>query len=132
MRGTIIKRGDSYRIRVSLGKDPDTGKYTSYFETFRGDKPEADKRLREILTALDRGVFVKPVKDTLAEYLKSWLRDYCRPNLSFRTHELYSHICNKHIIPKLGKKRLIDVRPQHLQQLYAEKLESGLSNRTVQ
>ena len=36
MRGTIIKRGDSFRIRVSLGKDPDTGKYTSYYETFRG------------------------------------------------------------------------------------------------
>ena len=132
MRGTIIKRGDSYRIRVSLGKDATTGKYTSYFETFNGGKPEADKRLRELLTALDKGVFVKPVKDTLGEYLKSWLRDYCRPNLSSRTHELYSYICNKHLIPKLGNKRLVDIRPQHLQRLYAEKAESGLSNRTVQ
>ena len=132
MRGTIIKRGDSYRIRVSLGKDTTTGKYTSYFETFNGGKPEADKRLRELLTALDKGVFVKPVKDTLGEYLKSWLRDYCRPNLSSRTHELYSYICNKHVMPKLGNKRLVDIRPQHLQRLYAEKAESGLSNRTVQ
>ena len=132
MRGSIIKRGDSYRIRISLGKDVTTGKYTSYFETFRGGKPEADKRLRELLTALDKGVFVKPVKDTLGEYLKSWLRDYCRPNLSSRTHELYSYICNKHLIPKLGNKRLVDIRPQHLQRLYAEKAESGLSNRTVQ
>ena len=132
MRGSIVKRGDSYRIRVSLGKDVTTGKYTSYFETFRGGKPEADKRLRELLTALDKGVFVKPVKDTLGEYLKSWLRDYCRPNLSSRTHELYSYICTKHVIPKLGNKRLVDIRPQHLQRLYAEKAESGLSNRTVQ
>jgi integrase len=132
MRGTIIKRGDSYRIRVSLGKDPTTGKYTSYFETFRGGKPEAEKRLRELLTALDKGVFVKPVKDTLGEYLTSWLRDYCRPNLSSRTHELYSYICNNHIIPKLGNKRLVDIRPQHLQRLYAEKAGFGLSNRTVQ
>jgi len=132
MRGTIIKRGDSYRIRVSLGKDATTGKYTSYFETFRGGKLEADKRLRELLTALDKGVFVKPIKDTFGEYLQSWLRDYCRPNLSARTHELYSYICNKHVIPKLGNKCLVDIRPQHLQRLYAEKAESGLGNRTVQ
>jgi integrase len=35
-------------------------------------------------------------------------------------------------MPKLGNKRLVDIRPQHLQRLYAEKTESGLSNRTVQ
>ena len=52
MRGSIIKRGDSYRIRVPLGKDATTGKYTSYYETFRGGKPEADKRLRELLPNL--------------------------------------------------------------------------------
>jgi integrase len=49
-----------------------------------------------------------------------------------RTYELYTYICNKHIIPELGKKRLIDLRPKNLQHLYAEKMESGLSNRTVQ
>jgi len=34
MRGTIIKRGDSYRIKVSLGKNNKTGKYESHFEMF--------------------------------------------------------------------------------------------------
>jgi len=132
MRGSIIKRGDSYRIRVSLGKDTTTGKYTSYYETFRGGKPEADKRLRELLTQLDKGTFVKPDKTTLGEYLKSWLLDYCRPNLSQRTQELYSYICEKHILPALASVPLMGVRPQHLQRLYAKKVAAGLSNRTVQ
>ena len=39
MRGTIIKRlSDSYRIKVSLGKDSETGKYISHYETVKGNK----------------------------------------------------------------------------------------------
>jgi len=75
---------------------------------------------------------VKPAKKTLDDYLKSWLEDCCRPNLSFRTHELYEYLCKKHIIPELGNIRLADIRPQHLQHLYAKKSGYGLSNRTVQ
>jgi integrase len=75
---------------------------------------------------------MKPGKVTLSEYLNSWLADYCKPNLSPRTHELYSYICDKHIIPTLGNIRLVELKPHHLQRLYADKLSSGLSNRTVQ
>ena len=133
MRGSIIKRSeDSYRIKVSLGKDSTTGKYLSHFETVVGNKKEAEKRLRELLTQLDKGIYVKPGKTTLGEYLRSWLVDYCHPNLSPRTHELYSYICEKHLIPTLGNVSLTELKPQHLQHLYSEKLSSGLSNRTVQ
>jgi len=60
MRGSIIKRSEnSYRIKVSLGKDSTTGKYLSHFETVRGNKKEAEKRLRELLTQLDKGIYVK-------------------------------------------------------------------------
>ncbi|MFC2033679.1 tyrosine-type recombinase/integrase, partial [Chloroflexota bacterium] len=47
-------------------------------------------------------------------------------------HELYSYICNKHVIPTLGSILLFEIKPQHLQRLYADKLASGLSGRTVQ
>ncbi len=132
MRGTIIKRGDSYRIKVSLGKDATTGKYLAHYETVRGNKKDADRRLNELIHQLENGTFVKPGKSTLSEYLNLWLADYCKPNLSPRTLELYSYICEKHIVPSLGNILLVDLRPQHLQRLYADKLSSGLSNRTVQ
>jgi len=132
MRGTIIKRGDSYRIKVSLGKDAITGKYLSHYETVRGNKKDAEKRLNELIHQRNNGTFIKPGKVTLREYLKTWLADYCKPNLSPRTHELYSYICYKHIIPTLGSTLLVELKPQHLQRLYAEKLNSSLSRRTVQ
>ncbi len=132
MRGCIIERNGSLRLKVSLGKNPQTGKYESYYETFHGNRTEAQKRLRQVLTELDKGIFAKPGKATLGEYLKSWLLDYCGPNLSPRTQELYSYICEKHVLPTLASIPLVDLRPQHLQRLYAEKVSAGLSNRTVQ
>jgi integrase len=132
MRGSIISRNGSYRIKVPLGKDTTTGKYTAYYETFRGNKKEAEKRLRQLLTELDKGIFVRPGKATLSEYLNSWLADYVKPNLSPRTHELYQYICEKHIFPTLANVSLVDLKPTHLTHLYGEKKASGLSNRTVQ
>jgi len=132
MRGTIIKRGESYRIKVSLGKDPDTGKYISHYETVSGNKKYAERRLNQLINDLEKGLYIRSSKTNLREYLESWLSDYCMPNLSPRTHELYSYICEKHIFPKLGNLLLVDLKPQHLQHLYSEKIKSGLSNRTVQ
>ena len=133
MRGSIIKRSeDSYRIKVSLGKDSVTGKYTAHYETVQGNKAKAEKRLRELLTEFDKGTFIRPDKATLSEYLKSWLLDYCKPNLAGNTLALYSIMCDKHINPTLGNIPLVELKPQHIQHLYAQKLSSGLSARTVQ
>jgi len=133
MRGHIREQSKhSYRIKVSLGKDLATGKYQAYYETVQGSKPKADKRLRELLTEMDKGTFIKPGKSTIAEYLQTWLMDYCKPNLSPRTYDLYCYICNKHIIPTIGNYPLVELKPMNLQHLYSEKQASGLSNRTVQ
>ena len=73
MRGSIIERNGSLRLKVSLGKNPQTGKYESYYETFHGNRTEAQKRLRQILTELDKGIFTKPTKETVADYLNGWI-----------------------------------------------------------
>jgi len=132
MRGCIIERNGSLRLKVSLGKNPQTGKYESYYETFHGNRTEAQKRLRQVLTELDKGIFAKPGKTTVADYLNTWLQDYCKPSLSPRTLQLYSYICRVHVIPAIGRITLTELKPQHLQKLYSEKLSSGLSARTVQ
>ena len=103
MRGSIIKRSEnSYRIAVSLGKDPATGKYKQHFETVLGNKKAADKRLSEILSSLDNGVFVKPGKQTLGDYLRSWLKDYCQANITPQSTQTYQFFIERHIIPAIG------------------------------
>jgi len=131
MRGHITKRGkNSYSIKVSLGKDA-SGKYKYQWVTVRGTKKDAEKRLAEMLHQLDTGTFMKPGKTTVAEYLDRWLSDYARPNLSPRSFERYESITRVHLIPRLGNITLTQLKSEHLQRHYTNKLNDGLSALTV-
>lgn len=138
MKGCIIERNGSLRLKVSLGKNPQTGKYESYYETFHGNITEARKRLRQVLTELDKGIFIKPGKVTVADYLKDWLKDYAYTNLAPRTAEGYDSIISRHLIPSLGMIPLMQLRPETIQRYISDKLshgradqKGGLTARTV-
>jgi len=123
MRGHIVKRYEnSYTIVLSLGIDPTTGKRKQQWVSVKGTKKEAEKRLAEILHQLDAGTFMKPSKTTLGEFLGRWLKDYVWPNLSPRTAEGYETIVKRHLIPGLGKLALTQLKPEHIQEYYSEKL----------
>ena len=129
MRGHITKRSKgSYTIVLELGRDPATGKRKQQWVSVKGTKKEAEKRLSELINQLDNGVFIKPGKTTLADYLDKWLKDYVRPNLSPRTAEGYESIVHQHIKPALGKLIITQLKPEHIQQYYSDKLEKGRCN----
>ncbi|MFC2002471.1 tyrosine-type recombinase/integrase [Chloroflexota bacterium] len=139
MRGHITKRGkNSYSIVVSMGKDATTGKYKYQWGSVKGTKKDAERRLSELLHQIDNGTFIKPSRTTLAEYLERWLKDYAWPNLAPRTAEGYEHIIRRHLIPAFRNIALTQLKPEHLQRYYSEKLSGGrcdgkgaLSPRTV-
>ncbi len=132
MRGHITKRGkNSYTIVLNLGIDPQTGKRKQQWVSVKGGKKDAEKRLSELLHQLDTGTFMKPTKTTLAEYLERWLKDYAWPNLAPKTAEGYEHIIRRHFIPALGNMALTQLKPEHLQRYYSQKLTGGLSAQTV-
>jgi integrase len=138
MRGTIIKRGNSYRIKISLGKDPNTSKYLSHFETVNGSKKDAEKRLNEVIHQLENGAFTKPGKVTVGEYLAQWLKTYAYPNLAPHTAEGYDSIVSNHLVPVLGNVLVSQLRPDMIQRYITDKLsqrkahgQGVLSARTV-
>ena len=56
MKGSIRAKGrGSWQLCIDLGKDG-AGKRQRKFEPFRGSKADAQKRLRQLLTILDRGI----------------------------------------------------------------------------
>jgi len=130
MKNGIRKRGNSYAIFISLGKDPTTGRYNYHWETVRGTKKEAEKRRTELLHQLDTGAFIKPTKTTFAEYLERWLQDYARPNISPRSYERYSGIVKKYLIPEMGDIALTQLKPEHIQRHYTNIRNKGLKPET--
>ncbi|HZA21346.1 MAG TPA: tyrosine-type recombinase/integrase [Dehalococcoidia bacterium] len=139
MRGTIKQRAKgSWTIILDTGRDPATCKRQQKWETVRGTKKEAVKRLAELQHQLNTGEYIKGSKDTVDSFLERWLRDYAWPNLSPETAQGYDIICRKHLIPALGNLELTKVTPDVLQAYYAKALKQGrrdgkggLSPRTV-
>ncbi|MBI4333030.1 MAG: site-specific integrase [Chloroflexi bacterium] len=126
MRGHVVKRGkDSYSIVLSLGNDPATGKRLRQWVSVKGNKKDAEKKLGELLHQLDTGSFIKPDKLLFGDYLDQWLRDYCECNLAPNTTQTYAWFVEKHIKPALGQVALGQLRPEHLQRLYSDKLSDG-------
>jgi len=126
MRGHIVKRAkDSYSIVLSLGIDPQTGKRKQQWVSVKGTKKDAEKRLAELLHQIDNSTFIKPGRLTIGDYLEQWLRDYCKANLAPHTAQSYEFFVRRHIIPSLGQIPLTQLKPEHLQRLYADKLSTG-------
>lgn len=126
---TIKARGKGYSIIVDVGTDAD-GKRKQKRFTVRGSRADAEKKLRELLRSVDNGTYTDAGKLTLSQYLERWLREYATPSLSPRTTEGYESIIRQHLIPKLGRIPLANLKPEHIQQFYADCLSSGRSDGT--
>ena len=120
-----------FRIVLSVGFDPASGKRLRQWFTVKGTKGDAKKRLAELLHEYNSGTYIKPGKTTVADFLDRWLADYAKPNLSPRGYERYSGIIKKHLIPDIGRLLLTQLKPEHVHRHYADKLNDGLNPWTI-
>jgi integrase len=84
------------------------------------------------LNQIRSGVLPKNEAITVADFMAYYMENVGKNILRPRTLEMYSSFIKVHINPSLGKLRLKDLQPHHLQSFYTKKLESGLSKRSVQ
>lgn len=128
----------SWAFRVDIGKKPGGGRMQKSrmgFETRR----EAELELRNLLHEIDRDRFVDRHDLTVADFFQhEWLPAVAPPNLRESTWASYAGELARHVVPSLGSTRLQDLRPNHLNRLYAQLLrdgrkdgQGGLSPRTV-
>ena len=128
-RGSIVQRGNSYRVRISY--QDDAGKRHQISKT-ASSKGRAEKLRTQILSELDKGILAKPNKLTTGAYLEQWLKGCVASTVAPSTFGSYTFITRKYLLPALGGIKLCNLKPQHLQRLYADKLQQGLSPRSVQ
>jgi integrase len=118
---------------VELGRD-ERGRRKQLFRDMpkeKNTKAEAKRVGRLLLNELEAGTFIEPTDVTVAEYLESWLADVVRHQVATRTHDRYTGIARKHLIPRLGAVKLSALRPDQVQRCYAEMLDAGLSSASV-
>ena len=130
MRGSIRSKGkNSWQLQIYTGQGPD-GKPRRHFETVRGRKGDAQRRLTELLTSLDKGIYTPPGRVTVGDHLHNWLQGYVKTNCSQRTLDGYQSIIEHHLVPALGHVQLKHLNPQAIQSYYGKACQT-LSARTV-
>jgi len=126
MRGSIRKRSKtSWEICVDTGRNPETGKRLRHFESVKGSKRDAQRRLHELLLSVEHNTYAKPSRMTASQFLEEWLQDYVAIHTAPRTRERTEEIVRLHLIPALGSIPLSALQPQQIQRYYSRALESG-------
>jgi integrase len=99
-----------------------------YAKTYR----EAERILTRAKRERDLGALVDyDERQTVAQYLTSWLDGVKSSGAKVRGWERYESDVRLHLIPALGAARLAKLSPQQLQRLYAQELDAGYSPASV-
>jgi integrase len=96
------------------------------------DRDEVRRKLTEAMANRDKGLIYDDENLTVGEYLDRWLSDSVRGTVRESTYSRDKYLVTNHIKPALGRLKLKNMNAMHLQSLYRERLDSGLSGSTVQ
>lgn len=122
--GSIGRRKDgTYYGAIRLGDE----RKWAYGET----RKEVVDKLKELARKYEEGMDLNGGQFTVSDFLKRWLADVVAQRNKPRTHESYEQILNDHVIPKLGKLTLTELKPDRVQGLLNDLTKQGLSPRTV-
>ena len=124
MKGHLRERSPGHWAIVLDVRDPQTGKRKRRWHSFTGTKREAQVECSRLITEAQRGIGLEPSKVTLAEFLDRWLA-HMRPQISPRTHERYTELVIKNIIPALGSVTLSRLHAVQISEAYTRALVSG-------
>jgi len=92
-------------------------------------RDEVARKLAAALAEKEKGTLVVAPRQSVRQFFAAWLAA-AKPSLRPRTYDRYEEYVRLHITPDIGRVSLTGLTPQHLQRLYAKKLE-GLSPTTV-
>ena len=124
MRGSVVKKGGCWYVKIELDPDPATGARNQKWHSGFHTKREAERARIDLLSKLDRGEYVSPTSNTVAEYLLEWLTAI-QPTVRPATFDSYRRNIHNHVIAHIGATRLTRVDGGVLNGLYAKLLLSG-------
>lgn len=95
-------------------------------------REEVARKLTVALKANDDGLPLPNERLTLGRFLDDWLEHTVKQSVRPRTFQRHAEIVRLHITPTLGRVPIARLQAPQVQRLINEKLESGLSPRSVQ
>ena len=94
-------------------------------------RSEAVAKLKQLQRQIDDGLPAPDPALTVAKLLARWHEDVLRHQVSASTAANYRAIADHHVLPTLGRKRVLALSPADVDGLLSDKLDEGLSVSTV-
>ena len=127
MKGSIRQRSPgTWELTIDAGRDP-LGRRRRKYVTVRGTKAQAQRKLRELLSTMDRGIDISTDKILLRDWLDRWMRDVIIPQRRQNTRERYQGIIRLHINPALGNVEIAKLSPYQVQAFESSLTVSGMA-----
>ena len=127
--GSIYRRKDGYWVG-QYGVETAAGKNTRYI--YGKDREVVRQKLAQAIADRDGGFVFDAEGMSVAKYLERWLNDSLKGSVRASTHASYERQLERYVIPAFGRVKLEKLTPAHVQHLYREMQDRGLSARTVQ
>lgn len=126
--GTITRRKDGrWEARYMVQTPTGPKRKTLYGKT----RIEVSAKLTKAMADRDGGLVFDDGKITVGEFLDRWLSDAVSGTVRESTFDRDSYLVRVHVKPALGRIKLSKLSPIHVQGFYRDRLDTGLSNSTV-
>jgi integrase len=123
MKGHIRERSPG-RWAIVIDVNDDKGQRRRKWHSFAGTKRQAQDECARLISALRASTYVEPNRITIAQFLEKWLT-HMQAQVAPRTHERYTEIVRKNLVPRLGAIVLAKLQPVQVSEAYATALRSG-------
>ena len=117
--GIRQRANGKYEGRVQYEFD----RYSVYADTLS----ELKKKMTELRYRLEHGEFVASSKVTVEEWFKTWMEQYKENQVKAGTIISYTDYFNIYVKESMGKKKLVDIRGEHIQKLYNSLVKKGMA-----
>lgn len=116
-----MRKKGLWEARYSIGVDPGTKKQLQR-SIYGKSRDEVRKRLNQVHSEIDNGIYVDPVTLSVSEWADTWLKEYNK-GVKDTTKEQYLYQIEEHVKPAIGELKLTAVSASMIQKMYNDVME---------
>lgn len=121
--GVRQRKNGKYEGRVQYENE----RYSVYADSL----PELKTKMTELRYRLEHGSFVAKNRMTVKEWFATWIEDYKKNQVKVGTITAYTNYYKFYVDKYIGKKKMIDIRGEHIQRIYNGMLKEGRTVSTI-
>ncbi len=121
--GVRQRKNGKYEGRVQYENE----RYSVYADNLS----ELKTKMTELRYRMEHGSFIAKDRATVKEWFETWIEDYKKSQVKVGTVIAYTNYYNFYIDKYIGKRKMVEIRGEHIQRIYNGMLKDGHAVSTI-